>query len=195
MHATVLKQTLSQIITFFLDPILQWRKQLPFPQCLWDRWREWKRWTWRRPPAELVTARPWQRCSSYVMAGRSPEPLCRASAFSCPRQSLRWTLATMLMSLQCSSKCQQRATVTVALFNYVCFADSLFAFMASDLSFFFFVCGRHENKKVEFFTRGLQETQWVTTLALFSRSTNVPVTFAILSYRAVFHTQWISSVG
>lgn len=135
MHAAVFKQTLSQIITFFLDPVLQWRKQLPFLQCLWDLWREWKRWTWRRPPAELGTARPWQRCSSYVMAGRSPEPLCRASAFWCPRQSLRWTLATMLMSLQHSSKCQQRTTVTVALFDYVCFFDNLFAFMVSDLRF------------------------------------------------------------
>lgn len=34
------------------------------------------------------------------------------------------------------------------------FFDSLFAFVVSDLRFFF-VCGRHENKKVEFFTRGL----------------------------------------
>lgn len=116
----LLEQTSSQVVTCLLEPVLQWRKQLPFPRCLWDLWRGWRWWTSRRSPAELAMARPSQRCWSCVTAGRSLEPLCRASACWCPRRGLRSISVTMSTSLRRSSKCHQRVTVTD--FVHVCFA-------------------------------------------------------------------------
>lgn len=64
------------------------------------------------PPARPVTVQHWGLFWSCATVGKNPEPVCRASASLCHRQSLRLTLVITLMLLQRSSKCQQGTMVS-----------------------------------------------------------------------------------
>ena len=185
-----------------LASALQWRKRLLSPPCLWGLWRGWAPWTSQRPPVEPATARLLGRCWSCATAGRNLELSCRASASWCLGRSLRSMSATMLTSLQRSSRCQQRTTVTQIFFGLL---HNLLSYRICIPRLFglrlLLVCPRQTWKPESgaFHWRITRDSVSNNTFSFFSWFLSallfVSDMFAILSDRAVFHTQWISSVG
>lgn len=142
--------------SIFVLSLLQWRKPLLLLLCLWGLWREWSAWTLQHQP---VMAQIWQHCWSCATDGRNLELVCRASASWCLRKSLRLTLVTMWTWSLPLSRCRQKIMVKVKWSRVV-----FFFFLTIFHAFWYSlcICCRHENKEVELFAWGLQETQWVT---------------------------------